>query len=166
VLSYNKRHLLPPWESRFAPGIPLVTLPEAKGTWGVAICKDMDFTQLSRQYGQTGVGLMLVPAWDFVLDRFSHGHIAVMRGVESGFGIARAARGGYLTVSDSRGRILAETRSNSAPYATLLVDVPSVHDNTLYLRFGDWFAWLVLATLVLALARLIWLSCLADPGAH
>jgi len=154
VLSYNKRHLLPPFESRFTPGTTLLTLPEAKGTWGVAICKDMDFTGLSREYGQEGAGLMLVPAWDFVLDRFSHGHMAVMRAVESGFNLARAARGGYLTVADNRGRILAETQSNSAPFATLLVDVPSVHDNTIYLRFGDWFAWVVLATLVFALARM------------
>jgi apolipoprotein N-acyltransferase len=30
----------------------------------------MDFTPLSRQYGEAGTGLMLVPAWDFVLDRW------------------------------------------------------------------------------------------------
>ena len=33
---------------------------------------------------------MLVPAWDFVVDAGWHGHIAVMRGVENGFSIARA----------------------------------------------------------------------------
>jgi apolipoprotein N-acyltransferase len=109
---------------------------------------------------------MLVPAWDFVLDRFAHGHIAVMRGVESGFGIARAARGGYLTVSDNRGRILAETQSNSAPFATLLANVPAVHDNTIYLMLGDWFAWLTLATLaftLVQLARLVQLSHSSVP---
>ena len=36
--------------------------------WGVAICEDMDFTQLGRRYGATGAGLMLVPGWDFDLD--------------------------------------------------------------------------------------------------
>ena len=154
VLSYQKRHLLPPFESRFTPGRTLSMMREATGTWGVAICKDMDFTQLSRQYGKAGAGLMLVPAWDFVLDRFEHGHIAVMRGVESGFSMARAARGGYLTVSDTRGRILAETQSDSAPFATLVADVPAAHQTTLYLLLGDWFAWLVLATLVLTLAQL------------
>jgi apolipoprotein N-acyltransferase len=152
---YNKHHLLPPFESIFTPGNSMVTMHGQTGTLGVAICKDMDFTQLSRQYGETGTGLMLVPAWDFVLDRFSHGHIAVMRGVEDGFGIARAARGGYLTVSDNRGRILAETRSDSEPFATLIADVPAVHDKTLYLRFGNWFAWLTLGILAFTLARLL-----------
>jgi apolipoprotein N-acyltransferase len=32
--------------------------------------------------------MVLAPAWDFVLDRCWHGHIAVMRGVEGGFSIA------------------------------------------------------------------------------
>lgn len=154
VQLYAKHHLLPPFESKFTPGKTLLTMQEPKGVWGVAICKDMDFTQLSRQYGQTGAGLMLVPAWDFVLDRFQHGHMAVMRGVESGFSLARAARGGYLTVTDNRGRILAETQSNSAPFATLIANVPAVHDNTLYLLLGDWFAWLTLAILAFTLVRL------------
>ncbi len=154
VLGYNKRHMLPPFESKFKPGTTLVLLPKPSRTCGVAICKDMDFTPLSRQYGQADVGLMLVPAWDFGMDRGWHGHIAVMRGVEDGFSIARAAKDGYLTVSDNRGRILAEARSDSAPFATLLADVPVVHDATLYLLLGDWFAWFALAALVFALIQL------------
>jgi apolipoprotein N-acyltransferase len=152
--SYDKQHMLPQFESKLKPGTTLTFLREPSGTWGVAICKDMDFTPLSRQYGEAGTGLMLVPAWDFVLDRFEHGHIAVMRGVESGFSIVRAAKQGYLTVSDDRGRILAETQSDSAPFAALLANVPVGHDTTLYLLLGDWFAWLVLATLVFTLVQL------------
>lgn len=164
VLTYNKHHLLPPFESRFTPGTTMTmpggtiaTTQPRSGTFGVAICKDMDFTGLSRSYGNAGTGLLLVPAWDFVLDRFAHGHIAVMRGVEDGFSIVRAARGGFLTASDNRGRILAETQSNSAPFAALIADVPTVHDRTVYLLFGNWFAWLTLAILAFTLARLIML---------
>jgi apolipoprotein N-acyltransferase len=155
AVSYNKHHLLPPFESRYAPGTALTMLTEPKGKWGVAICKDMDFTQLSRQYGQDGAGLMLVPAWDFVLDRVSHGHIAIMRGVESGFAIARAARGGSMMVTDNRGRILAETLTDSAPFATLIAEVPAVHDKTLYLLLGDWFAWVTLGALLFAMVRVM-----------
>jgi apolipoprotein N-acyltransferase len=154
VRSYDKHHLLPPFESALQPGTALTLMPEPAEAWGVAICKDMDFTPLSRRYGNAGAGLMLVPAWDFVLDASWHGHIALMRGVENGFSIARAAKNGFLTVSDDRGRILAETASNSAPFATLLVDVPTVHDTTLYLLLGDWFAWLAMAILLFTLLRL------------
>ena len=119
-----------------------------------AICKDMDFTPLLRKYGRAGVGMMLVPAWDFDRDRKWHGHMAVMRGVEDGFSIARAARNGYLTVSDDRGRILAETRSDSARFATLLAEVPVAHDATLYLLLGDWFGWLTIAILAFTILQL------------
>jgi len=166
VLIYNKHHLLPPFESMLTPGNRMVTMPVRTGTLGVAICKDMDFTGLSRSYGNAGTGLLLVPAWDFDLDRFAHGHMAVMRGVEDGFGIARAARGGYLTVSDNRGRILAETQSDSASFATLIANVPAVHDKTLYLCFGNWFAWFTLGILAFTLVRLIMLPRPARPSDH
>jgi apolipoprotein N-acyltransferase len=79
--------------------------------------------------------------------------MAVMRGVESGFSLTRAAKQGYLTVSDNRGRILAETRSDAAPFVTLIADVPAVHDTTVFVLLGDWFAWLALAILVFTLVQ-------------
>ena len=154
VQVYTKHHLLPPFEP-YEPGTALSLRSQPLGTWGVQICKDMDFTALSRDYGRAGAALMVVPAWDFRADGFLHARMAVMRGVESGFGIVRAAKRGNLTVSDNRGRILAETPSNTSPFATLVARVPAVHTATLYLRFGDWFAWLALAGLALAIGKLI-----------
>jgi apolipoprotein N-acyltransferase len=154
VLSYDKEHMLPPFESYLTPGTALVTLPTHADPWGVAICKDMDFTPLSRKYGKVGVGLMLVPGWDFNVDRSWHGHMAIMRGVEDGFGVVHAAKNGYLTVSDNRGRVVAETRSDAADFATLLSTVPAVHSATVYLLLGDWFGWLACALLVFAVLQL------------
>ena len=164
VQTYDKHHLLPPFESSQTPGSTLTFPAGHSKTWGVAICKDMDFTPLSREYGQAGVGLMLVPAWDFRLDRQWHGHIAVMRGVEDGFTVARASRDGNLTISDDRGRILAEIRSDSAPFATLMTEAPSAHHPTLYLDLGDWFAWLSLATLAFSLSGLRGRSKVTPPA--
>lgn len=154
VLSYDKQHMLPPFESYLTPGRSLVTLEKPTEGTGVAICKDMDFTPLSRKYGEAGVGLMLVPGWDFNLDRSWHGHMAVMRGVEDGFSLVRAAKNGYLTVSDNRGRVVGEARSDAAPFATLIASVPAAHSRTLYLLLGDWFAWVACALLVFALMQL------------
>jgi apolipoprotein N-acyltransferase len=162
VLSYDKEHMLPPFESYLTPGTALVTLPRQADPWGVAICKDMDFTPLSRKYGKAGVGLMLVPGWDFNVDRSWHGHMAVMRGVEDGFSIVRTAKDGYLTVSDNRGRVVAETRSDAAAFATLLATVPAVHSATVYLLLGDWFGWLACALLVFAVLQLCRLSLVAE----
>jgi apolipoprotein N-acyltransferase len=162
VLSYDKEHMLPPFESYLTPGTALVTLPKHADPWGVAICKDMDFTPLSRKYGKAGVGLMLVPGWDFNVDRSWHGHMAVMRGVEDGFSVVRTAKDGYLTVSDNRGRVVAETRSDAAAFATLLATVPAVHSATVYLLLGDWFGWLACALLVFAVLQLCRLSLVAE----
>ncbi len=158
VASYDKHHMLPPFESNLKPGTTLTVFPRSQQMWGVAICKDMDFTGLSRRYGDAGAGLMLVPGWDFVVDRAWHGHIAVMRGVEDGFSIARSAKGGYLTMSDDRGRIVAEERSNAAPFATLVADLPAEHHKTLYQLLGDWFAWLSLGLVGFVLVRLVRVS--------
>ena len=157
VAAYDKEHMLPPFESALTAGTDMTLLPgaDAKGNWGVAICKDMDFTQLGRRYGEAGAGLMLVPGWDFFADWIQHGHMAIMRGVESGFGVVRAAKGGSLYVSDNRGRILAEVKSDSAPFATLLAEVPAIHDRTLFLLLGDWLAWVAVMLLVFALVQLV-----------
>jgi apolipoprotein N-acyltransferase len=158
--SYDKEHLLPPFEtSRFTPGtFKTLFAPPGKfdrRTWAVAICKDLDFTNPARAYGRAGVGLMLTPAWDFRLDGFWHGHIAVMRAVEDGFSLVRTARGGLLTVADNRGQIAAEVASNTAPFATLVATVPTGHSHTLFLLLGDWFGWCAIALFVLALVQLL-----------
>lgn len=145
---YRKRHLVPGLEARYTPGTAVSVSGDAVSSWGVAVCKDMDFPPLGRQYGDAGVPLMLVPAWDFESDAWLHSRMAMMRGVESGFAIARSARQGMLTVSDDRGRVVAERASDSAPVATLLARVPVGGGGTFYARFGDWFAWLCCGLLV------------------
>jgi apolipoprotein N-acyltransferase len=160
VRSYDKEHLLPPFEtSRFIPGTVRTFFPvpgEAAGQeWGVAICKDLDFTNPALSYGRTRVGLLLAPAWDFRVDGFWHGHIAVMRAVEDGFSLVRSARGGLLTVADNRGTILAEVPSNAAPFATLLASVAAGHSQTLFLLLGDWFGWCSVALFIIAIGQMV-----------
>jgi len=139
---YDKHHMVPGFENADQPGTTITVLDQPSGIWGMQICKDMDFPALSRQYGAKGVGLLLVPAWDFTLDGWLHGRMAVLRGVESGFTIVRAAKQGLLTVSDDRGRILAQQDAATVPFASLVATAPVRHDHTLYVRWGDWFAWL------------------------
>ena len=81
--------------------------------------------------------------------------MAVMRGVESGFSIARAARLGLLTLSDNRGRILLERATSpddSLPADGFVIaqgSIPVAHASTLYARAGDWFAWVALMALLI-----------------
>jgi len=79
--------------------------------------------------------------------------MSVMRGVESGFSIARAARHGLLTVTDNRGRVLADGPGTAPGFAVVESQVPVAHVDTLYDRWGDWFAWVAIAALCVAIAR-------------
>jgi apolipoprotein N-acyltransferase len=148
-VSYAKRHLIPGLESQYAPGTRYTMLPATRT--GLAICKDMDFQAIGRAYGERGANLLLVPAWDFGIDGWLHSRMAVMRGVESGFALARAARRGQLTVSDNRGRVVAEA-SDAQGDAILVASVPLYTSTTLYTRWGDWFVWLAGGVLVLVAA--------------
>jgi apolipoprotein N-acyltransferase len=152
--TYEKHHMLPAFESHLLPGTARLTFdrPSDDGTagkWGVEICKDMDFPLLARQYSNDGARLMLVPAWDFVADGWLHGRMAILRGVESGFSIARSVKQGILTLSDSRGRVLAARRTGSPDFDILTGTLPLGSGPTFYDRTGDWFAWANLVFAVL-----------------
>jgi apolipoprotein N-acyltransferase len=140
--AYVKHHLLLPPEARYRPGSELVLVDLPSGAAGVAICKDLDFPALARSYAARGAGLLLVPAWDFGVDGWLHSRMAVLRGVEGGFAVARSARGGRLTLSDDRGRVHFEARSAEAPVASVLAPLRVGTAGTPYSRCGDWFAWL------------------------
>jgi apolipoprotein N-acyltransferase len=153
--TYEKHHMLPAYESHLLPGTARLTLDTTAGKWGVEICKDMDFPRLARQYSNDGARLMLVPAWDFVDDGWLHGRMAILRGVESGFSIARSVKQGILTLTDSRGRVLAQHVTGSLPFDILVGSLPLGSGQTFYVRTGDWFAWidLVFALLLFLPAR-------------
>lgn len=149
---YEKHHLIPGLEDGIVAGTTILTMAAPTGVEGVQICKDMDFPQLSRQYGARDVGLLLVPAFDFDIDGWLHGRMAILRGVESGFSIARAARHGLLAISDNRGRVLAEHAGSPSGFAIATADVPVAHADTAYDVLGNWFAWLAIALLAIACA--------------
>jgi apolipoprotein N-acyltransferase len=145
--NYDKHHLVPGVEPE-KPGDKRVILDEPSGRWGLQICKDMDFPKLSREYAVEGANLLLVPAWDFNLDRWLHSRMAVLRAVENGFALARSARNGLLTLSDNRGRILTEATTVPGRFVSITGKVNVSPEETFYTRAGDWFAWLCVAVFV------------------
>jgi apolipoprotein N-acyltransferase len=164
---YDKHHMLPGPETGYAVGETPGLFHAAGVQWGLAICKDMDFPRWSRVYGQRGVQVLAVPAWDFVRDGRLHSRMAVLRGVENGFSIARAAQQGMLTLSDAYGRIIAETRTSGTPEATVVHNLEAGPGATFYTAYGDWFAWVtVFAFAVLVSWAAVWARVLIyeQPG--
>jgi apolipoprotein N-acyltransferase len=149
--NYDKHHLIPGVEPE-KPGHKRALLDEPSGRWGLQICKDMDFPKLSREYAAEGADLLLVPAWDFNIDRWLHARMAVLRAVENGFALARSARNGLLTLSDNRGRIIAEAATVPGQFVSTSGKVNVAREETFYTRVGDWFGWLCVAMFVILLA--------------
>ncbi|SFW62280.1 nitrilase-related carbon-nitrogen hydrolase [Luteibacter sp. UNCMF366Tsu5.1] len=150
---HHKHHLIPGFEGRFTPGNTFQMLTGTPRI-GLAICKDMDFQDFSKAYGQGNAQLLLVPAWDFVEDGWLHSRMAIMRGVEGGFAVARAARSGRLTLSDDRGRVVAEASSEQDD-AERVGNLPLRETQTLYARWGNWFAWLDVVALLALLGMAV-----------
>ncbi|GAA1287127.1 apolipoprotein N-acyltransferase [Planotetraspora silvatica] len=149
---YDKHHMIPGVEREFRPGTGLAFLDG--GRLGLIICKDLDFPGLVRGYGKAGVAALLAPAWDFDEDAWLHSRMAVVRGVENGLAVARAARQGWLTVSDDRGRIVTERYSDRTGMAMVTATLPREGSATLYTALGDWAAWASAGLLLLALGAL------------
>jgi len=140
--SYDKRRMVPGLEAMFVPGRESFMLADRTA---VAICKDMDFPGMIRADATLEPNLFAVPAWDFGKDAWGHGRIAIMRGVENGFAVARAANDGLLTLSDAYGRVLARKATRESGMALLGGELPRGPGATLYARVGDAFAWICCA---------------------
>jgi apolipoprotein N-acyltransferase len=50
-------------------------------------------------------------------------------------------RKGFITIADDRGRILAESHSSPDGFSSITANIPLRGRDTLYNRWGDWFAW-------------------------
>ena len=163
--SYTKRHHIPGLESGYTVGSSPGLLG---GGRAVTICKDLDFQGTLRGDARSatdagGMGVMLVPAWDFGADGWMHARMAIMRGVEGGYAIVRAAANGLVTISDAHGRVVTRRASGRDAYASVIADVPMGLGRTPYLRIGDAFAWLAGAA---GLLIVLWSATHAERAAR
>jgi apolipoprotein N-acyltransferase len=143
ALKYDKQHLLPFSEGRYTSGQELsIRALEDKGIWGIAICKDMDFEEPSRGYSQRGINLLFVPALDFKADALLHARIAIMRGVEGNYAVARAAQWGLLSLSSNKGNIIDMASNDTVKSDVLLMgEIKLDQGKSTYGRLGNWFCY-------------------------
>lgn len=138
---YHKVHLVTGLESWLGKGESIGLINQPRTNYGVSICKDLDFPEFIRQYGQNKTRFLTIPAWDFEVDAWMHSRMTVLRGVENGFATVRAARQGYLTISDRFGRILVESSASQGQKALIMGSIATDYKPTIYTRYGDWFGW-------------------------
>ncbi len=111
---------------------------------------NLPIIQIASITGIEAVNIVFVPALDFHDDAWSHTRIAVMRGVEGDFAVARAGQWGLLTLSDSRGRIVEKVFcDNTQDDAMLIGEVLLGQGRSIYSKIGNSFAWICLGTFVI-----------------
>jgi apolipoprotein N-acyltransferase len=101
----------------------------------------MDFPDTIRPDGARGIRLMAVPAGDMGIDGWQHGIISVMRGVENGFAMVRAAHDGLVFASDAQGRLVGLKKDAPTGLTMVIADLPLGPGPTLYTRIGNAFPW-------------------------
>jgi len=139
------------WFDRRPQPKPLMTARRI----AVALGHDMRFPRLIRADARAHPLLVAVPARDFGDDGYAEARIAIMRSIENGFALARTARDGVLSITDSYGREAGRRESADDTSVTLVKTVALGRGGgfTLYARIGDLFAWVAGA---LALVLLCW----------
>ncbi|MEV1015370.1 nitrilase-related carbon-nitrogen hydrolase [Micromonospora sp. NPDC049801] len=150
IRTYEKRHLIPGLEDWLTPGGDEVIVD---GRFGVAICKDLDYPGLVRRYRAQGVSVLLVPGLDFTSDGWLHSRMALVRGVENGITVVRAAAFGRLTVTDPGGRVVGEATAGDAEL--LVTAAPTAGFGTVYSRTGDWFPIVSLVLFVISVGAAV-----------
>ena len=152
--SYAKHHLIPSLEWDYKPGSKPAIFDAPWGRTAVLISQDLDFPDTARQLAAQDVRVVVAPASDWQGSEVIHQRMSVVRGVESGFSLARAARGGMLSANDSRGRLIAAREPVHGEDTMALGNLPIGTGRTLYSRTDDWFGHLCVIFTILLMLRL------------
>jgi apolipoprotein N-acyltransferase len=171
--AYHKRYLVPitervpfvppEWFSLrffggFEPGGPGAVYRVGMGRFGVVICYESAFEDLSRRYRAMGADFLVNITNDswFGESAAPRQHLAhlTMRAIETRLGVARAANTGISGFVDPLGRVHQATRLGER--TVVLGQVLGSPARTLYVRLGDWVGLLSLAGTGLLLAWAWW----------
>jgi apolipoprotein N-acyltransferase len=173
VFSYDKVHLVPFGEYEPFPLIHRVvtTLSEEVGgfrrgssysvgqlpnghRFGVFICYEAIFPGEVRRFTARGAELLVNISNDGWFGRSAapdqHLRMARVRAVENRRWLLRATNNGYTVAIDPYGRIVAQLPTDVRAALDAPYDFRT--DRTLYVRWGDWFAWLSVLTSIVFLA--------------
>ena len=131
----------------FVPGEWEQPLLEAGGVkLGTTICYESIFPQLWRTQAKQGAQLFVNitnDAWFFdTAAPYQHLAVNVLRAVENGRPVLRAANTGFSAYIDGFGNIRAKSGLFTQEILTTPVSLPVRDKSTFYVQWGDWFAWL------------------------
>ncbi len=129
-----------PWLGSFEAGMGGIVYEIGMGSFGILICYESAFEQLSREYRLKGAEFLVNITNDswFGHTTAPHQHAShlVMRAIETRLGVVRAANSGITEFVDPLGHVQKRTVLGANTHLTGLVSTSDMI--TAYARFGDW----------------------------
>ncbi len=121
---------------------------------GLGVCYDFHFTDVVRYLAKDGAELILMPADDDMNQNrffpYYHATDAVFRAVENKVAVGSANTNGASILVNPAGKIISLSPVNEASSVTGAVNINT--NKTIYTKWGDWFAYLLLIIVILASA--------------
>src|SRR4029077_12500846 len=177
LFSYDKIHLVPFGEYEPFPLIHRVVSSVAsevggfrKGssysvarlpnghTFGVFICYEAIYAGEVRRFAANGAELLVNISNDGWFGRSAapeqHLRMARVRAVENRRWLVRSTNNGYTASVDPYGRIIEPLRPDIRAATDLPYDFRT--EESIYTRFGDWFAWLCVIVSAILIASTFW----------
>ena len=139
------QNIMPALVGSFSYGKEYDLLPFGDARGGVMICFESHFPNLSREYVRQGADVLIEMTNDGYLGNTpvlrQHLANAVFRAVETGRPVLRVTNVGITAYINERGEI-----SDAADVYTEATRIWKISksngEQTFYVRYGDWFAWL------------------------
>ena len=146
--------LIPGFVGNFSYGRNYSLVPVGDAKAGIMICFESHFGQLSREYVRRGADVIIEMTNDGYLGPTpvlrQHLANAVFRAIETNRPVLRVTNVGITAYITPRGEVLDATQPYTEDTRVWSVE-KSDGSETIYLRFGDWFAWLCSAVTVVLL---------------
>jgi apolipoprotein N-acyltransferase len=128
------------------------------GPIATIICYDLDFTDTARRMAANGARLVATPSADVPAIAEHHYTHLVFRAIENRVSMVKADNEFDSAIIDPYGRILAKAVSSDGGLrATLVAEAPLGAGDSPWVRFGDWFGWLMVVVMV-GFVALSWVS--------
>jgi apolipoprotein N-acyltransferase len=151
----------------FVPGAEIKPIQLPKQKAGILICFESIFPEIARMQVRQGADFLIVLTNDAWYGRtsapYQHFDMAVFRAVENQRPLVRAANTGFSGFIGPQGRIIKQSGLFTSEALGLEMNL-GPQTQTIYTRYGDWFAGVAILFSLFYLVFILWYDKGKKPG--